>query len=139
MGTVGMSRRLAALGGSLALLALIIPAWWLDSSSYTAVATGIQALGVIVAVHIASVTLVGERRDRQVDRVLALHAELVTGELGVASTRLIGHLRKRGRDGKCVERVTLADLVSTGEISRYDGDIKNSPFHDANIVLRSGL
>ena len=41
--------------------------------------TGLQALGVLVALILAVVTIDTDRHDKQVDRVLALHHELVTG------------------------------------------------------------
>lgn len=63
------------------LVILIVPAAFLSSGRYSAFASGVQAAGVLVALILALITLDADRHDKRVDRVLALHQELVTGEI----------------------------------------------------------
>jgi hypothetical protein len=60
------------------LLVLTIPAFWLDNGQYTAVATAVQAFGVVVAFGLATETLITDSRDKKTDRTLDLHAQLVS-------------------------------------------------------------
>lgn len=135
-----MSRRLGKKGYLYALItiilaALIAPAAFLNSNRYSAYATGLQALGVLIALILALITLDADRHDKRVDRVLALHQELVTGEIEGCRIRLIDHLRKRG-GGRHVLAVTREDLQKDPRLSHYDGQSEYTPFHDANTVLR---
>jgi len=117
------------------LVALVVPLPFLSPGRYSAYATGLQALGVLIAVVLAVVTIDTDRHDKQVDRVLALHQELVTGEIEGCRVRLIDHLRKRG-GGHRVLSVTRDDLQRDPRLSSYDGPSGYTPFHDANTVLR---
>ncbi|MGI5245691.1 hypothetical protein [Dactylosporangium sp. CA-139066] len=53
----------------------------MDANLVAALAGVIQAAGVIPAVVVGAMALRGDRNDRQVDRVLELHRELVGGDL----------------------------------------------------------
>jgi hypothetical protein len=117
------------------LVALVVPLTLLSPGRYSAYASGLQALGVLIALILAVVTIDTDRHDKQVDRVLALHHELVTGEIEGCRVRLIDHLRKRG-GGRHVLPVTRADLQRDPRLSSYDGSSAYTPFHDANTVLR---
>jgi len=117
------------------LVALVVPLPFLSPGRYSAYATGLQALGVLIAVVLAVVTIDTDRHDKQVDRVLALHHELVTGEIEGCRVRLIDHLRKRG-GGSHVLPVTREGLQKDPRLSSYDGSTRYTPFHDANTVLR---
>ena len=121
--------------GTVILVALIAPASFLNSSRYSAYASGLQATGVLIALVLAVITLDADRHDKQVDRVLALHQELVTGAIEDCRVRLIDHLRKRG-GGRHVLAVTRDDLQKDPRLSSYDGDLEYTPFHDANTILR---
>jgi hypothetical protein len=117
------------------LVAFVVPITFLNSSRYSAYAGRLQAVGVLVALILAVVTLDADRHDKQADRVLALHQELVTGEIEGCRIRLIDHLRKRG-GGHRVLAVTRDDLQKDPRLSSYDGSGEYTPFHDANTVLR---
>jgi hypothetical protein len=131
-----LSRRgsLYALAAAI-LIALIAPAGFLGSGRYSAYASGLQAAGVLVALVLAMITLDADRHDKRVDRVLALHQELVSGEIEGCRVRLIDHLRKRG-GGHRIVAVTRDDLQRDPRISSYDGTTEYTPFHDANTILR---
>jgi hypothetical protein len=65
-----------------AVLGVLLAApWWLNSGQYAALAGAIQALAVAPAVAIAAATLYRDSHDRRVDRVLAFHQELMSGEV----------------------------------------------------------
>jgi hypothetical protein len=135
-----VNRRLTKKGylyslGAFILAALIAPAAFLNSSRYSAYASGLQATGVLIALILAVITLDADRHDKQVDRVLALHQELVTGDIEGCRIRLIDHLRKRG-GGRYVQTVTRDDLQKDPRLSSYDGPSGHTPFHDANTLLR---
>jgi hypothetical protein len=117
------------------LIMLIVPATFLNSNHYSAYASGLQATGILVALVLAMITLDADRHDKKVDRVLALHQELVTGEIEGCRIRLIDHLRKRG-GGRSILAVTRGDLVKDPRLSSYDGTSAYTPFHDANTILR---
>jgi len=117
------------------LVTLIAPAAFLSSSRYSAYASGLQAAGVLIAIILAVITLDADRHDKRVDRVLALHQELVSGEIEGCRIRLIDHLRKRG-GGHRILAVTRDDLQKDPRVSSYDGSMGYTPFHDANTILR---
>lgn len=119
------------------LLVLTTPALWLNNGQYTALATAVQAFGVVVALGLATETLITDSRDKKTDRTLDLHAQLVlSGPLNTARVRLVDHLRKHGSDRQVIS-VTRDDLTpeKNGRFSAYaDGDA--IPVHDTNLVLR---
>lgn len=81
---------------TLAISILLIPIPWLTPTEYQLIASGFQAFGLVVALFFAAMTLSSDLHDRSVDRVLALHAEIVSGEVGAARSRLAHHLRTNG-------------------------------------------
>lgn len=121
-------------------LALLVPGWfWPDN--YVALMAGVQAIGVVVALTVAALTLQADSRDRRVDRVLALHQELVTGEVQAARVALVRHLRRRP-DRRAIS-VSLERLDKDPELSRYaedsehpSGDRSRTPGLDARLLLR---
>ncbi len=117
------------------LIVLIAPIAFLDPQRYSAYASGVQAMGVLIALILAMLTLGADRHDKQVDRVLALHSELVTGEVQSSRIRLIDHLRRRG-GGIYVHEATRDDLQKDPRLSAYDVKSEYTPLHDANTVLR---
>lgn len=115
--------------------ALIVPVPLLDAQRYAAYAAGLQALGVLVALILAGVALRSDRHDKQVDRVLLLHSELVNGETQAARIRLVDHLRRCG-GGQHMRSVTLSELQRAPGLSGYRDNRTSTPLHDANTVLR---
>jgi hypothetical protein len=116
-------------------IALIVPIPLLDAQRYAAYAAGLQALGVLVALILAGLALSSDRHDKQVDRVLLLHSELVGGETQAARIRLIDHLRRWGGD-QHIRSVTRSELQSTPGLSAYQDGSTSTPLQDANNVLR---
>ena len=121
--------------------ALLFPGlYWPDK--YTALTAGVQAIGVIVALTVAVLTLRADSRDRRVDRVLALHQELTTGEVQAARVALAGHLRRQTPTGKAIT-VSLKQLGEDPKLSRYAKDNEHAseghactPLVDARLLLR---
>ncbi|MBV1853396.1 hypothetical protein [Catellatospora tritici] len=113
----------------------------LDRGAYDALTGGVQAVGVVAALGLAAATLARDNRDRRVDRVLALHQELMTGDLWQARQRLVTHLTKLGQDQRKkgepdrVRRVTRTDLRRDGDASVY-ADGTGSPRIDADLIVR---
>ena len=116
-------------------IALIGPIPLLDAQRYAAYATGLQALGVLVALILAGMALSSDRHDKQVDRVLLLHSELVGGETQAARIRLVEHLRRWGGSQR-VRSVTRGELQATPGLSAYQDDSTSTPLQDSNNVLR---
>lgn len=117
------------------VVALVAPIPFLTSQRYSAYASGVQAVGVLIALILAMLTLGADRHDKQVDRVLTLHAELVTSDVQDSRLRLIDHLRRRG-GGDRIRGVTRDELQKDPLLSVYVKDADHTPFHDANTVLR---
>jgi hypothetical protein len=130
-----MNKRNWIFGLGALLAVLVVPALWLNHDRYTALATGVQAFGVVIALLVASETLAADRRDRKTDRTLALHAELVSGPLNDRRVRLVDHLRTHGQ-GNQVASASRNQLKSdAGPLGKYS-DSQGSPLHDANALLR---
>ncbi|WP_157545755.1 hypothetical protein [Hamadaea tsunoensis] len=68
----------------------------MEADQWAAWAAVVQAAAVAPALIVATAALRGERNDRQVDRVLALHQELVAGDLGEVRLRLSERVRREG-------------------------------------------
>jgi len=137
-----MNKKVWIAGVVVLLLLLGAPAVWLNEGRYTAMATAVQAFGVVLALFIASETLTADRRDRKTDRALALHAELVSGPLNDRRVRLVDHLREHGKEPE-VASVTREELTpgpSAGQLAKYGAGItaslNTSPLHDVNALLR---
>jgi len=88
-----------------------------------------------VALILAGMALRSDRHDKQVDRVLLLHAELVGGETQAARIRLVDHLRRWG-EGQRTRSVTRSELQSTPGLSAYQDGSSSTPMRDANTVIR---
>ena len=123
--------------GALAVLlgTLIFPAFYLTTGQYAALAGGVQAFGVVVALGLASYTLRSDSKDRRVDRTLAFHADLVSGEIHAARVRLVEHLRRNGQNHR-VRPTTIDELRNHPRFSAYENDSAHLPAQDANILLR---
>lgn len=106
-----------------------------DSARFGALTGGVQAIGVVVALGLGAATLLRDSRDRRVDRVLALHEELMTGELWHARHRLVRHLRSLGAEGKA-RAVSRAELMNDPDVSHYDGGTEATPLMDADLLVR---
>ncbi|MDI1464294.1 hypothetical protein QEZ54_25310 [Catellatospora sp. KI3] len=124
-----------------AVIAWTVLALLLDRDAYGAMTDGVQAVGVVAALGLAAATLLRDNRDRRVDRALALHQELSTGDLWQARQRLVTHLtrldaeqRKEG-DPERVRRVTREQLRSDPRASVYADGI-GSPRIDADLLVR---
>jgi uncharacterized protein (DUF58 family) len=99
---------------------LIALAIWLGAEWLGAAATAIQAVFIVAALAVAAGTLLSDSRDRRVDRVIALHSELTSGELQEARIRFVNHLRRHGCHGRVrqVYRHELAtDRSSQGTVA----------------------
>jgi hypothetical protein len=120
------------------VLSLTLPAKGLLPDQYTALATGIQALVVVVALFVAVLTLRSESRNRRVDRVHELHRELTTGEVGEARARLGAFLRSNGTQSDPV-RITTLDELRKGPLNSYPSNQEEQfakPRRDATLILR---
>lgn len=107
----------------------------MDTSEYASITAGVQTLAVVVALGLGATTLLRDSRDRRVDRVLALHQELMTGEVWHARYRLRQHLRALSQDGK-LKSISHDELVGDETISTYGPDSSDSPIADADLLLR---
>lgn len=116
------------------------PIPWLDPTQYQGYVLAFQAVGILATLGIATVTFRGDSRDRRVDRVLALHNELTSGEVGAVRRRLAAHFRQHGpRDGskQWVLQTTTEQLKKRSDLSRYrDDGLKQTPSEDAAVLLR---
>jgi hypothetical protein len=104
---------------------LILPIPWLDPIQYQGYVLAFQAVGILATLGIATVTFRGDSRDRRVDRVLALHNELTSGEVGAARRRLAAHLRQHGprdRLKQWVLQATTEQLKKQSDLSHYRHD-----------------
>src|SRR6266704_6667697 len=70
--------------------------WPMNADWFAALAGAIQALGVVPALAVGAMALRGDRNDRQVDRVLELHQELVGSELDVDRRQVARRARETG-------------------------------------------
>lgn len=117
------------------VVALLVPIPLMNAQRYAAYSAALQALGVLVALILAGLALNSDRHDKQVDRVLLLHSELVNGATQAARIRLIDHLRLWG-GGQRTRMVTRGDLLDTPGLSAYQDGSRSNPLQDANTVLR---
>jgi hypothetical protein len=114
----------------------------LNSSQW---ATAVQAIFVVMALLVAAAslrvavaTLESDSRDRRVDRVIALHEELMSGTTGGGRSRLARLLRSRGSAGVCLQ-VSRDQLRGNTDVSAYDeasDKASGSPAHDLTLLLR---
>ncbi|MGW5241876.1 hypothetical protein ACWEOW_23325 [Monashia sp. NPDC004114] len=77
-------------------LALVLAAPFLDGQQYGGYATAVQTIVVAITLVVALITYRHDSHDRRVDRVLALHRELVTGQVGASRRALLDLVRKNG-------------------------------------------
>jgi hypothetical protein len=119
---------------TIALLSLGLTSW-IGQSTYASLTAGVQAAGVVIALGLGAATLMRDNRDRRVDRVLALHQELMTGDIWQARYRLVRHLRKLGKDGKS-RPVSRQELINDPTVSRYPPEESASPLIDADLLVR---
>jgi hypothetical protein len=108
---------------------------WLGSDSLADTAAVVQTAGVLIGVTLAVATLRGDRRDKQVDRVLELHREWMSGDLHDARIRLHEHLR--WDDGTGDFRILpFSDLRRGPTREKYPAGTPSTPIQDAGIILR---
>lgn len=119
------------------LVTLIVAAPFLQADQYSALASGIQTLVVVVALFVAVQTLRWDSSNKRIDRVHDLHRELTTGEVGAARARLGAFLRNAGGTDGPVRITTLTELRE-GSLSSYPegGGVDAAPRRDATLILR---
>jgi hypothetical protein len=107
----------------------------LARAEFDIVTAGLQAIGVVIALGLGAATLRRDSHDRRVDRVLALHEGLMTGELWLARRRLIIHFRCLiASPAEGVPVVTRQQLRDDPLISRYSVD-GGAPQQDVDLVI----
>ena len=121
------------------LWALVVagPSHWWGPAKYGAYATGLSTFAVALALLIAAVTFRSDVRDRKVDRTLALHAELTTGDTNDARLRLVRALRELPRCGAghlVPARYSLFD--EGGSLSEHETGLESLPINDRSDLLR---
>jgi hypothetical protein len=129
-----MSRRsllLAACGAAALAASLTIPALVLDASQYVALASGVQAFGVVAALVFGAATLAREAKDKRLDRVAAIFDGYQTGHSD-ARYRLLGLLE--GPDG-ISKPASLRQIRQDPDFSRYPGTPGTNPRIDAERIL----
>jgi len=141
-----LDRRRLVLITAVAAALVLLPAIWLDDGQQSAWASSLQAVGLVAAllfaaeeIRLAARTLESDRRDRQVDRVLAFHEELTTGSTGQARSRLARFLRLKAPAGDACLQVTRGQLTTAVELSQYPDDFGadgSTPRHDLTLLLR---
>ena len=121
------------------LLVALPGAWW-PPDKYSAWATGLSTIAVVLALALAIVTLRTDVKDRQVDRTLALHAELTSGEIDDARLRLGNHLRVHGSTNssghRMPRRASVGELHASGGIGTYGPNVQGNPKDDLSKILR---
>jgi hypothetical protein len=121
------------------LLVALPGAWW-PPDKFSAWATGLSAIAVVLALALAVATLRTDVKGRQVDRTLSLHSELTSGEVNDARLRLVDHLRKHGPtgpSGRRLPRRTTADELRSGHgLGTYGPNSKDNPKDDLSKILR---
>jgi hypothetical protein len=135
----------AVVAGVLWLLIVSVPGFFTSPTRYEAYATGVQAVGLVLALLLAAWTLdVGattlrtDVKDRRVDRTLALHEELTSGETDKSRRRLLVHLRDHAPVGEKYLAITRQELGAMAIHSRYSSAAppEATPFSDAGVLLR---
>ena len=110
----------------------------LRADQYQGYASGVQALGVTIALAVAAATLYADRRDRKVDRVLELQEELLGSDLYGVRKRIVDHLRAHANGPQRTRRVSLAELKNDPSLNRYSNaaDTQFDPRNDVRRLLR---
>jgi hypothetical protein len=106
-----------------------------SDSVYAKLTNGAQAVGVVIALSVAAATLLADSKDRRLDRVLALHKELTSGETHHARARLVDHLRALGHGGKA-RTASHVDLIEDSVLAHYASMTDRTPRLDLNIIIR---
>ena len=127
------------------LMAVAVVAGLIIAAAAVSIVVGVLALGdaaamvqsvcVVLGVALAVSTLRGDRRDKQVDRVLDLHRELMSDDLQDARTRLQEHLRINSGEGhyRVFPFATVREIPSS---ERYISKSPDLPLYDAKLILR---
>jgi hypothetical protein len=114
-------------------------AWW-TPDKYSAWATGLSTIAVVLALALAVVTLRTDVKGRQVDRTLSLHTEFTSGEINDARLRLVNHLREHGSTNssghRMPRRVSVEELHAGSGMSSYGPNIQSNPKDDLSKILR---
>lgn len=118
------------------VLVLALSAPWLDPNQYSALASAIQTMVVVLALFVAVQTLRWDSSNKRIDRVHELHRELTTGEVGAARARLGAFLRANGTERDPV-RITSLGEMREGTYSTYTNEEASAkPRRDATLILR---
>jgi hypothetical protein len=136
---MSISRRVKVIGllGGAALILALGGFWFmLKPDQYQALSGGIQALGVVLALTIAVMTLLSDSRDRRIDRVLQLHEMMTTRDAEAMRDRLYKHLLSRDQAEPPVRAVSLDELKPGGTLDHYANDPDHSPYQDVRQLLR---
>ena len=126
-------QRAILLIGLVAVVAFTVSIFLLSSGQYQALATGVQAVGVLVALALGVSTLRADSKDRRVDRVIAYHSQMTGGELQLARQRLIEYLLDHASGG-VLPVLSWTDLRSQSKLIAY-ADSTESPVRDAQRLL----
>jgi hypothetical protein len=118
------------------LVVVFLPLMWLHAHGYDEYATGLQAFGLVLALGLGVWTIDSGTRSQAVDRSLALHAELTTGETDRARRRLARHLRDHAVAPLRVRSATVTELRDDPSLNEYATEQYASPAEDAVLVLR---
>lgn len=118
-----------------------IPVPFVTPARYLAMVGGVQAVGLVVGLTVAVLSLLSGNDANRVDRVLDLHRELVSGDVGNARSRLADHLRRVGQaqlGSHYVYQPEKGDLRRNPQANAYEdaaaGDAR--PATDRALLLR---
>jgi hypothetical protein len=128
-----ITRPFIPLIGLTAVVVFTISIFLLNSGQYQALASGVQAVGVLVALALGVSTLQADSNDRRVDRVIAYHSQISGGELQLARQRLIEYLLDHASGG-VMPVLSWTDLRSHSKLIAY-ADPTESPVRDAQRLL----
>ena len=85
-----ITRPFIPLIGLTAVAVFTISIFLLNSGQYQALGSGVQAVGVLVALALGVSTLQADSKDRRVDRVITYHSQISGGELQLARHEFAG-------------------------------------------------
>lgn len=125
------------LGAAGVLAVLVVAALLLTPERLSGVAAAVQAVAVVPLLGIGVVTLLRDNAEKRADRTLALHDELMTGQVWRARTRLVEEIRHKHPRGPLVRVARRAMRDSPAWHTYSDPKFDDAlPVVDANLILR---